>query len=180
VDTATGFSRATFRQALSHFATGVTVVTTQGSEHPYGMTANAFASVSLDPPLVLICVVNGTEGATSIHTNGVFTVNVLSEEQEALSRYFASSERPRGWATFENIPYLRSETGSPILDGIAAHFDCRLASSYEAGDHVIFIGEVVGLGTDPAKKPLLFHHGRYKRIAGDDTAAPETGPRPVD
>ena len=158
------FDTAAFRHALGHFATGVTVITTQGAEHPYGMTANAFASVSLDPPLVLICVVNGTEGARSIRANGVFTVNILSEEQETVSRYFADSARPRGWATFERIAHTRAPTGSPLLDGIAAYFDCRLTAAHEAGDHVIFIGEVESLGTDLARKPLLFHHGRYKRL----------------
>jgi len=167
VETTAPFDTATFRHALGHFATGVTVVTTQGSGHPYGMTANAFASVSLDPPLVLICVVNGTEGALSIRENAVFTVNVLSEEQETVSRYFADSARPRGWATFEGIDHSRTPTGSPLLDGIAAYFDCRLTAAHEAGDHVIFIGEVVSLGTDPAKQPLLFHHGSYKRLIAE-------------
>lgn len=160
------FDQATFRHALGHFATGVTVITTQGAGHPYGMTANAFASVSLDPALVLICVVNGTEGSRSIQDNNVFAVNVLSEEQEEVSRYFASRERPRGWATFEGVPHHRDVTGSPILAGIAAYFDCRLASTYAAGDHVIFIGEVVSLGIDPQRRPLLFHHGAYRRLGG--------------
>jgi flavin reductase (DIM6/NTAB) family NADH-FMN oxidoreductase RutF len=164
VETTAPFGTADFRHALGHFATGVTVITTQGTGHPYGMTANAFASVSLDPPLVLVCVVNGTEGAHSIRANGVFTVNVLSQEQEAVSRYFADSSRPRGWATFERIAHSRGPTGSPVLDGIAAYFDCRLTAAHEAGDHIVFIGEVVSLGTDPGKKPLLFHHGRYKRL----------------
>src|SRR5438270_9995423 len=83
VNTATRISHRELRDALGAFATGVTVVTSQGTEHPYGMTANAFTSVSLDPPLVLICVLNGTEGSISIRRNEVFTVNVLSQEQEA-------------------------------------------------------------------------------------------------
>lgn len=160
----TTLDHATFRHALGHFATGVTVITTQGTGHPYGMTANAFASVSLDPPLVLICVVNDTEGSRSIQENAVFAVNVLSEEQEDLSRYFASRERPRGWATFEGIAHGQDATGSPVLEGIAAYFDCRLASIFAAGDHVIFIGEVASLGIDPLRRPLLFHHGAYRRL----------------
>ncbi len=158
------FDTGEFREALGHFATGVTVITTQGVDHPYGMTANAFASVSLDPPLILVCVVNGTEGSTRIRTNGIFAVNVLSEEQETISRYFADRGRPRGWATFERIPHGRAGTRSPVLDGIAAYFDCRLIADHEAGDHVIFIGEVCELAIDPEKKPLLFHHGQYKRV----------------
>jgi flavin reductase (DIM6/NTAB) family NADH-FMN oxidoreductase RutF len=159
------FTTRAFRDALGHFATGVTVVTTQGSQHPYGMTANAFASVSLEPPLVLVCVVKGTEGEISIRENGVFAVNVLGSHQEALSRYFSDSDRPRGWATFERIAHRRAATGSPVLDGIAAYFDCRLIDTHEAGDHVIFIGEVEALGLDSDISPLLFHLGRYRRVS---------------
>lgn len=162
MQSASDFDQPTFRHALSHFATGVTIITTQGAGHPYGMTANAFASVSLDPPLVLVCVVDGTEGARSIEANEVFAVNVLSADQEDLARYFASKERPRGWATFAGLPYTRGATGSPILDGTAAFFDCRLAARFPAGDHIIFVGHVVALGLDPARRPLLFHHGRYR------------------
>jgi flavin reductase (DIM6/NTAB) family NADH-FMN oxidoreductase RutF len=161
------FTTREFRDALGHFATGVTVVTTQGSHHPYGMTANAFASVSLEPPLVLVCVVGGTEGEHSIRDNGVFAVNVLGSHQEELSRYFADSSRPRGWATFQQIAHRRAVTGSPVLDGVAAYFDCRLVAVHEAGDHVIFIGEVEAIGLDSAISPLLFHLGGYRRISRD-------------
>jgi flavin reductase len=165
VDIRDHFTVREFRDALGHFATGVTVVTTQGSQHPYGMTANAFASVSLDPPLVLVCVVSGTEGENSIRDNGVFAVNVLGSHQETLSRYFADSSRPRGWATFEKIAHQRAITGSPVLDGIAAYFDCRLVATHEAGDHVLFIGEVQALGLNSGVSPLLFHLGQYRRVA---------------
>jgi flavin reductase (DIM6/NTAB) family NADH-FMN oxidoreductase RutF len=166
------FDQSSFRHALSHFATGVTIITTQADGPPYGMTANAFASVSLDPPLVLVCVVNGTEGAASIEQNGVFAVNVLSEEQESFSRYFASKGRPRGWETFATVPHEVGTTGSPILKGAAAFFDCRLASSFAAGDHIIYIGEVVALGFDPSVRPLLFHHGHYRRFEAPEPALP--------
>lgn len=161
------FETREFRDALGHFATGVTVVTSQGASHPYGMTANAFASVSLEPPLVLVCVVKGTEGEMSIRENGVFAVNVLGADQEAVSRYFADSSRPRGWATFERIAHERAVTGSPVLDGVAACFDCGLVATHEAGDHVIFIGEVRAIGLDPDVSPLLFHLGRYRRMLED-------------
>ena len=155
------FGSKEFRAALGAFATGVTVITTRGADHDYGMTANAFTSVSLDPPLVLVCVISGTEGAATIARNGVFAINVLSDQQEPISRYFASRDRPRGRAAFAQISHRRAVTGSPILDGIAAYLDCRLAASHEAGDHVIFIGEVVALGVEPEVRPLLFHGGRY-------------------
>lgn len=156
------FSGREFRDALGAFATGVTVITTLGTEHPYGMTANAFSSVSLDPPLILVCVIKGTEGAQSIEQNGVFAVNILSVDQEPLSRYFASKDRPRGWEAFKQISHSRAASGSPILDGSACYLDCRLHTSHEAGDHIIFIGEVMAMGVDPEVQPLLFHRGKYR------------------
>src|SRR5450759_4801736 len=131
------FNGREFRDALSSFVTGVTVITSQGADHPYGMTANAFSSVSLDPPLILVCVIQGTEGSESIQSNGVFAVNVLAAEQEPISRYFASRDRPRGWESFRQISHSRAASGSPILDGVVAYLDCRLVAAHEAGDHVI-------------------------------------------
>lgn len=161
------FSTRDFRDTLGCFATGVTVITSSGGQHPYGMTANAFSSVSLEPPLVLVCVMNDTQGSTSIQQNGVFAVNVLASDQEELSRYFASPDRPRGWDTFQGLSYHHEVSGSPVLDGIAAYFDCRLVDSHRAGDHIIFIGEVLALGSDTDVRPLLFHHGRYRQVSPD-------------
>ncbi len=159
-----GFSGREFRDAVGSFATGVTVITSQGVEHPYGMTANAFSSVSLDPPLVLVCVIKGTEGALYIEKNGVFAVNVLAEDQEPISRFFASKERPRGIHAFRQISHSRAASGSPILDGVAGYLDCRLHAAHEAGDHVIFIGEVLAVGINPDVRPLLFHRGHYHSL----------------
>jgi len=156
------FNSREFRSALGAFATCVTVVTTQGPEHSYGLTTNAFSSVSLDPPLVLVCVNSGTRGSESIEQNRVFAVNILSVEQEPLSRYFASKERPRGKDAFSEITHRTEVTGSPILEGVTAYLDCRLAASHLAGDHVIFIGEVMALGVDLDSKPLVFHQGQYR------------------
>jgi flavin reductase len=158
------FSSREFRDALGAFASGVTVITTSGRGEPYGMTANAFSSLSLDPPLVLVCVVNGTRGCESIEGNGVFAVNILTQEQEALSRYFASRERPRGAAAFADIAHRHVVTGSPVLEGVAAFLDCRLAAQHVAGDHTIFVGEVLALDVDPAASPLLFHRGGYREL----------------
>lgn len=155
------FNARDFRDALGAFATGVTVITTGGAEHPYGMTANAFSSLSLDPPLILVCVIKGTEGAESIARNGVFAVNILAADQEPISRYFASKSRPRGEDAFRDISHSQAASGSPILDGCAAYLDCRLAASHEAGDHIIFVGEVMALGTDADARPIIFHGGRY-------------------
>ena len=128
------------------------------------MTANAFSSVSLDPPLVLICVISGTVGAETIERNGVFAVNVLGAHQEPISRFFSSRDRPAGRAAFADLPHFSAATGSPILERAAAYLDCRLRDSHEAGDHLIFIGEVVALGVDPRSVPLVFHGGQYAAL----------------
>jgi flavin reductase (DIM6/NTAB) family NADH-FMN oxidoreductase RutF len=163
-----GFSGAEFRQALGAFATGVTVITTRGEDHSYGMTANAFSSVSLDPPLVLVCVISGTTGAEMIERNGAFTVNILAADQEPISRYFAWKDRPRGREAFTEIAHRLGATGCPIIDGVAAHLDCRLAAAHEAGDHLIYIGEVQALAIAPDAQPLLFHAGRYRLPKEDE------------
>jgi flavin reductase (DIM6/NTAB) family NADH-FMN oxidoreductase RutF len=103
----------------------------------------------------------GAEGRTAIEGNGAFAVNVLSAEQEPISRYFASKDRPRGRDAFSEISHHEAVTGSPIIDGVCGHLDCRLHASHEAGDHLIFIGEVVSIGSDPEIPPLLFHGGAY-------------------
>jgi flavin reductase (DIM6/NTAB) family NADH-FMN oxidoreductase RutF len=162
--TVAGFTSKEFRSTVGAFATGVTVVTTSGEEHGYGMTANAFSSVSLDPPLVLVCVIHPSEGSQHIERNGSFAVNILHAGQEPLSRYFASRDRPRGRDAFSEVPHRTGVTGSPILEGAIGYLDCRLHANHEAGDHRIFIGEVVELGCDPEGEPLVFHGGRYRLV----------------
>jgi flavin reductase (DIM6/NTAB) family NADH-FMN oxidoreductase RutF len=157
-----GFTSKDFRATVGTFATGVTVVTTSGEEHSYGMTANAFSSVSLDPPLVLVCVIANSEGSRHIQRNGCFAVNILEEGQEPLSRYFASRDRPRGSDAFRDVPHRIAHSGSPILEGAIGYLDCRLLADNNAGDHEIFIGEVLELGFSADGPPLLFHGGRYK------------------
>src|SRR5260221_7088760 len=130
------------------------------------MTANAFASVSLEPPLVLVCVIANSEGSVQITRNGCFAVNILHADQEPVSRYFASRDRPKGRDAFRDVPHRILVSGSPILDDAVAYLDCRLHASHEAGDHQIFIGEVVELGLDPDGDPLLFHRGPYRAARG--------------
>jgi flavin reductase (DIM6/NTAB) family NADH-FMN oxidoreductase RutF len=158
------FTSHDFRSTVGAFATGVTVVTTRGEEHAYGMTANAFSSVSLDPPLILVCVISGSEGSEHITRNGVFAVNVLSAQQEPLSRYFASRDRPKGRDAFGEVSHRLGASGSPILTAAAAALDCRLHSAYEAGDHEIFIGEVLELEMLEGHQPLVFHGGKYRLL----------------
>jgi flavin reductase len=166
-----GFSSSEFRQALGAFATGVTVITTRGEAETYGMTANAFSSVSLDPPLVLVAVISGTKGAELIERHGTFAVNILGADQEPISRYFASKDRPRGRDAFREISHRDGTTGSPILEDIAAYLDCRLAAKHAAGDHVIYIGEVLDLGINHDVRPLVFHGGRYRLVHDGEPGA---------
>ena len=159
------FTAKEFRSALGSFASGVTVVTTAGEEHGYGMTANAFSSVSLDPPLVLVCVISGSDGAEHIRQNRCFAVNILAAEQEPISRYFSSKDRPKGRDAFSEVSHRSEVTGSPILDGVVSYLDCQLHVTLQAGDHDIFIGEVMSLGITPDAKPLLFAGGGYAKVA---------------
>jgi flavin reductase (DIM6/NTAB) family NADH-FMN oxidoreductase RutF len=131
------------------------------------MTATAFSSLSLDPPLVLVCVITSSAGADMIRRNEIFAVNILADNQEAISRYFASRDRPKGRDAFREIAHSTVVTGAPIIDGVVGYLDCRLHSTHEAGDHLIFIGEVLALGSDPEVRPLLFHNSRYRFVTDE-------------
>lgn len=159
------FGSRDFRDTLARFPTGVTVITTHGEDHSYGMTASAFCSVSLEPPLVLACIALGAGGSEVIRRNGIFAVNILAAEQEPLSRLFASKDRPRGRDAFRDIPHRSELTGAPILDGVAGFVDCHVHAVHGVGDHLIFIGEVAGLGVFPEVEPLIFHGSGYSRLA---------------
>lgn len=156
------FTSGDFRATLGAFPTGVTVITTCGAGDAYGMTASAFCSVSLDPPLVLICISRTARASQAIDTNGVFAINILAADQEPVSRYFASKDRPQGRDMFGGVPHREEVTGSPILEGVAGYVDCRLDARHAAGDHLVFIGEVLALGADAEATPLVFHAGGYR------------------
>ncbi len=159
------FRRQDLRDVLGMYATGVTVITTGDADAPYGMTANSFTGVSLDPPLVLVCAMSDGQGAAMISAGGHFAVNVLAAGQEAISHFFASPSRPRGREAFADVPHRRLVTGAPIINGAAAHLDCSLVAEHEAGDHMIFIGEVLALGAEPSiRSPLIFFAGRYQAL----------------
>jgi flavin reductase (DIM6/NTAB) family NADH-FMN oxidoreductase RutF len=167
-----------FRDALRTFATGVTVVTSAGDEPACGVTANAFTPVSLVPPLVLVCLSAASSAARTITRNRVFAVNVLSADQEWLSRRFATPTRPRGSAAFGDVPHRPGSMGAPRLDGAVCWLDCRLIGTQTAGDHIIVIGEVLGFESDPSREPLVFHAGRYRVVRDRDFRALSAGPSP--
>lgn len=154
-----------FRDAMSSFATGVTVVTVGSPDGElHGMTVNAFSSVSLDPTLLLVCLTATSTGLSLIETAGAFSVNVLSSEQENLSRWFANKRRPADSSMFHGVPHVLGTTGCPVLSDAAASFDCLLHQLHRAGDHLIVVGQVVGLTHRPDLEPLVFHAGTYGSV----------------
>lgn len=161
-----------FRQALGRFATGVTVVTTGTLQDFHGMTANAFASVSLDPPLVLVCVDRRARTCRRIPRFGAFGINILKEDQAGLSDRFAGRTGTQDAVPPEFALFV-ARTGTPLLAGTAVQLDCRLYQSHEAGDHVIFVGQVVEARRDQGSRPLLYHSGRYHALG---RAAPGVTP----
>lgn len=158
----TSLEAAEFRRVLGHFATGVTVVTSTGPDGAVsGLTASAVASVSLDPPLVLVCIDRAANTHDPIEASGVFAINVLDEGGEALARRFATYPGPE---KFEGIAYRAEVTGAPVLDDALAWVDCEITDVYEGGDHTIYVGMVVaGDARDGA--PLLYFRGGFGRLA---------------
>lgn len=145
---------------MGHFATGVTVITTMDkSGTPFGLTANAFTSLSLDPPLVLVCIDKGVQCYPCFEESGVFAVNVLSEDQEELSHRFAT----KGIAKFAGIQWHKGDSGVALLDGALGAIECKVVHSCEGGDHTIYIGEIVH-ATASGDRPLLFFKGQYHHL----------------
>ena len=156
--------RNELRGVLGKFATGITVVTA-GQDVPRGMTANSFTSVSLQPALILVCVLRETAMHQVILDSESFAVSVLSAQQEEVARHFANHRRPRGEAEFEVIGSTPGRhTGVPIIEDALAWFECRLAAVYDGGDHSIFLGEVLDLGHGTGDDALLFYSGNFHRL----------------
>jgi flavin reductase (DIM6/NTAB) family NADH-FMN oxidoreductase RutF len=158
-------STTDFRHVLGQFATGVTVITAQrGPSTPYGMTANAFTSVSLDPLLVLVCVDQKSHLLPLLHQKRVFGVNVLKEHQKSFSIYFAQPNQSTEAEAPLGIRYRWTADGVPLLEDTLAHLVCGVVSTYMAGDHTIFLGEVQAAELF-AGEPLLFLRSQYRQIA---------------
>ncbi len=150
-----------FRAALGRFASGVTVITVETAEgHIHGMTANAFCSVSLQPPLVLVCIDHLAETYLRVRERGEFGVSVLREDQEALSEFFADPERNPDAAYRLGIRFRKMKTGTPVLETALANLDCRVVVAHATGDHTIFVGEVREV-TLSEGTPLLYFRGQY-------------------
>ena len=153
---------AEFRRVLGHFPTGVAVVTARsGDGPPRGLTANALTSVSLDPPLVLVCVEHAADTHDVIADAEAFAISVLAEDDEAAARRFASYQTD---AKFDGVAYRSEVTGAPVLEEALAWVDCRLWATYDGGDHTIFVGRVVDGDADDGP-PLIYFRGGYGRLA---------------
>jgi flavin reductase (DIM6/NTAB) family NADH-FMN oxidoreductase RutF len=148
------------RRVMGLFATGVTIITTRDAKgNCYGLTANAVTSLSLTPPLLLICVDKKAETFPHFLDSKEFVVNILAEDQEHLSTRFAKS----GGEKFAGVACRPGRRGSLVLDGALAHVECRIVETHEGGDHVIHIGEVEHAEVRGGR-PLLFFQGRYSRL----------------
>ncbi len=160
---------ARFRQVMGHFATGVTVVTGGGAGSgddngggPVGLSVNSFTSVSIDPPLVAFCVGRTSTTWPRIRATGRFTVNILSADQEEVSRRFASTTS--GSDRFEGIGWHPSPAGSPVVEGALGWIDATVEAEHVAGDHVLVIGRVTGMEVAREGAPLVFYRGGYGRF----------------
>lgn len=156
------FTSREFRDALGCFATGVTLVTTlDEAGEPIAITANSFSSVSLDPPLVLWCLDKGSDRVAAFSNSEHFAINILKETQVDLSNRFAT----KGSFGMDGIDYETWETGSPIISDALANFDCDVQARHDAGDHIIYVGKVRRISSDPdGGGPLLYCLGGYQGI----------------
>jgi flavin reductase (DIM6/NTAB) family NADH-FMN oxidoreductase RutF len=148
------------RRVMGHFATGVTVITTKDKNGGHnGLTANAFMSLSLNPPLILISVDKGATCYACFELDNGFTVNFLSEDQEEISRRFAT----KGIDKFAGLKWKEGNNGAAIIDGVLGHVECRITQCYDGGDHTIVLGEILNLNAT-GERPLLFFKGKYQKL----------------
>ena len=160
----TGCDPRTLRDALGCFATGVTVVTCVADDgRPVGLTANSFTSVSLDPPLLLVCIAKAAASAKALIAAPHFAVNVLQTAQQPASIRFSTRDEDR----FGTTPWSEGELGVPILKDSLGVFECETHAVHDGGDHHILVGHVIKASFDPSMDPLLFFRGRYRRLHFD-------------
>ncbi|MEN3267639.1 MAG: 3-hydroxy-9,10-secoandrosta,3,5(10)-triene-9,17-dione monooxygenase reductase component [Pseudonocardia sp.] len=162
---------AAMRDVLGHFASGVVVVTAAGPDGRLGFTCQSFASLSLDPPLVSFAPARTSSTWPRIREAGVFCVNVLADDQEALSAGFARS----GVDKFAGVDWRRGPDDAPLLGGACAWIGCTFWREYDGGDHTIVVGQVRDLAADASRSPLLFHRGRYGLTRPDGCPQEENG-----
>ena len=166
------FSPTDFRHTMGRFATGITVVTTLNGAEQHAITVNSFASVSLNPPLILICIDRHTEIHNFIATSGVFTVNILNAKQQPLSDRYAGRD-PEKRTFFGDVPHYTGVNGCLVFKESIASIECRLYQTYDGGDHSIYVGYTenltihAGLETDSSmleSGPLLYYKSAYQQL----------------
>jgi 3-hydroxy-9,10-secoandrosta-1,3,5(10)-triene-9,17-dione monooxygenase reductase component len=161
---------AQFRRVLGHFCTGVTVITGVDGGRPVGFACQAFAALSLIPPLVLFCPAKTSRTWPAIATSGYFCVNVLAAGQQEIARRFGVSEPDK----FAGLSWSPSSSGAPVLSGALTWVECAVTAVHEAGDHYLVVGRITELGPSQPGRPLLFYRGRYAAMdAGSDASPPE-------
>ncbi len=158
-----GVDPQTFRDVLSLFATGVTIVTTRAGAEVHGMTVNAFCAVSLTPPLVLVCLDQRSRTHRLVEAAGLYAVNILRADQVALAQRFAQPSRPDE-PPFRGLPYRPGRLGLPLLAEGLAFLECRVVARYPGGDHTIFLGEVAAASPADQSPPLLYYRRQYCRL----------------
>jgi len=159
----TGIGKDEFRAALSRFPSGVTVVTTKdASGRFHGITVSAFASVSLEPPMILVCIEKTTGSHYAFHESEYFIVNILAEGQEDISNRFASQVPDK----FDGVDYKFGIGEIPVLEAAFVTLECRLAYAHEGGDHTIFVG-LVEKSNVRDENPLIYWHGNYRKLEVD-------------
>ena len=155
-----------FRSALGQFATGVTVITTLDDEsQPHSMTANAFASICLDPPTIMVCIAHGTHTHGYLQKTNRFGVNILTQEQQDLGEYFA--RKPEDATGDVSYHYSEAADKTPVLDDSMVFFGCEVKGTHVYGDHTIYIGEVKEMRRNEASAPLMFYNSRWYNPAGE-------------
>jgi len=164
-----------FKSVMGRFSTGVTVVTTCDGDRPAGVTVNTFASISLNPPLVMVSIDKRSHMHDLTAHMGFFAVNILGADQQEVSRRFAGQTGDRN-DRFRQTSFHAGKTGAPILDDAIAHVECRVVEVYPAGDHSIFLGQVEALGAS-AGEPLVYYRARYGVFTADVDAGVIPGRR---
>lgn len=168
VEPLTAEQQRVLRAMMARFATGVTVVAARHGPLLAGMTANAIASISINPPLMLASIGQRSETHVAITGSHSFAVSVLAAGQRRLADCFAQATTAAKLQRFCDAPWHEGETGSPILDGAIAYFDCRLVAQHPGGDHTLFIGEIVGAGYDEGAEPLIWYGSRYRQLSPEE------------
>ena len=159
--------RGRLRALMGRFATGVTVVAARYGPLMAGMTANAIATISIDPPILMASIARKAETHNAIFGSHAFSVSVLADDQQALAECFAQPTTATKLTRFCDAAWHEAETGSPILEGALAYFDCRLTEHHDGGDHTIFLGEIVAAGYREDASPLIWYGSRFHRVALD-------------